>query len=296
MVELIWDGKYKDGKKVAPVRIALPFQTIETVNESAQERQRTLDFFSAGRDPEWRNRLIWGDKKYVLPSLLDEFAGRVNLIYIDPPFATGADFSFTATVPDDPDSEGDQSATFVKEPSILEQKAYRDTWGRGLDSFLQWFYETAVMLRELLAEDGSIYVHLDDNAVHYVKAILDEVFGFDSFINEIVWQRTNVHNTAGRYGRVHDVILYYAKGERFVWNEQSVAFSPAQLSRYQQDEQGRWFTGQDLTASRPTGNSGKFEWRGTMPAANRGWGYTIEQLEKWWAEGKILLDLFHKSR
>ena len=184
-MELIWDGKYKDGKRVAPIKIALPFQTIETVNESVQERQRMLDFFSSGRDTEWRNRLIWGDKKYVLPSLLDEFAGKVNLIYIDPPFATGADFSFTATVPDDPDTPGDQGATFVKQPSILEQKAYRDTWGRGLDSFLQWFYETAVVLRELLAEDGSIYVHLDYNAGHYAKAVLDEVFGVGKFVMKL---------------------------------------------------------------------------------------------------------------
>ena len=96
MTELIWDGKYKDGKRVAPVRIPLPFQTIETVNESAQDRLRTLDLFASGKPTEWRNRLIWGDKKYVLPSLLPEFAGKVNLIYIDPPFDTGADFSFTA--------------------------------------------------------------------------------------------------------------------------------------------------------------------------------------------------------
>ena len=98
MTELIWDGKYKDGKKQGPVRIALPFQTIETVNESAQDRRRTLELFTSGRDSEWRNRLIWGDKKYVLPSLLPEFAGKVNLIYIDPPFDTGADFSFTAKI------------------------------------------------------------------------------------------------------------------------------------------------------------------------------------------------------
>src|SRR5579859_6291981 len=114
MTELIWDGKYKDGKKVAPVRVALPFQTVETVNESAQQRQRTLDLFSSGRDPEWRNRLIWGDKKYVLPSLLPEFAGKVDLVYIDPPFATGADFSFQAEVGDE---------TFEKEQSIIEEKA-----------------------------------------------------------------------------------------------------------------------------------------------------------------------------
>src|SRR5579863_7409568 len=140
MTELIWDGKYKDGKKVAPVRIALPFQTVETVNETAQERQLTLDMLFAGRPTQWRNRLIWGDKKYVLPSLLPEFSGKVNLIYIDPPFDTGADFSFSATVPAHPDADSSETSSFTKEPSILEQKAYRDTWGRGLESYLNWLY------------------------------------------------------------------------------------------------------------------------------------------------------------
>jgi hypothetical protein len=93
MAELIWDGKYDEhGNKCAPVRIELPFQTVETVNESVQDRQRTLEMSSSGHDPEWRNRLIWGDKKYVLPSLLPEFAGKVDLIYIDPPFDTSQDF------------------------------------------------------------------------------------------------------------------------------------------------------------------------------------------------------------
>ena len=154
MTEIIWEGKYKDGKKTAPVRIALPFQTVETVNESSQQRQTMLDLFSTGKDPEWRNRLIWGDKKYVLPSLLPEFAGKVNLIYIDPPFDTGADFSFTATIPEGPETEENEETSFVKEPSIIEQKAYRDTWGKGLDSYLQWFYEAAIILREILTEDG----------------------------------------------------------------------------------------------------------------------------------------------
>src|SRR5437763_337442 len=100
--ELIWEGKYDaDGKRAAPVRVALPFQTVETVNESVQERQRGFMFESpsAYHAKEWRNRLIWGDKKYVLPSLVAEFAGKVNLIYIDPPFDTGADFSYNATIP-----------------------------------------------------------------------------------------------------------------------------------------------------------------------------------------------------
>src|SRR3990172_9815558 len=99
MTELIWEGKYdKDGHKVAPLRVRLPFQTVETVNESGQQRQTALDLFSSGRPSEWRNRLIWGDKKYVLPALLDEFAGQINLIYIDPPFNVGADFSLRFSV------------------------------------------------------------------------------------------------------------------------------------------------------------------------------------------------------
>ena len=175
MVELTWDGKYDaSGRKVAPLRLKLPFQTVETVNESAQERQMMLDMFTAGRPAEWRNRLIWGDKKYVLPALLDQFAGEVNLIYIDPPFDVGANFKFTTSIPVAPDDDDGQPIPLPKEPSILEQKAYRDTWGRGLDSYLQWFYETAVLLRDLLVEDGSIFVHLDWHAGYYAKLVLDE--------------------------------------------------------------------------------------------------------------------------
>ena len=174
MTELIWDGKYDaHGKKQGPVRIVLPFQTIETVNESTQDRRRNLELFASGRDTEWRNRLIWGDKKYVLPSLLPEFAGKVNLIYIDPPFNTDSDFSFTANIPE----SGEGRAYFTKEPSILEQKAYRDTWGRGLDSYLGWFYEAVLLLREMLADTAQIYVHLDWHVGNQLKVMMDEVFG-----------------------------------------------------------------------------------------------------------------------
>jgi adenine-specific DNA-methyltransferase len=184
--ELVWDGKYDaQGKRVAPLRVALPFQTVETVNESAQDRQKGFQFGAGFREEAWRNRLIWGDKKYVLPSLLPEFAGKVNLIYIDPPFDTGADFSFTATVPDNPESDEDESFTFTKEPSIIEHKAYRDTWGRGIESYLQWFYEAAVMLHELLHENGSIYVHLEPDIGNLVRVILDEIFGTQSRRTEI---------------------------------------------------------------------------------------------------------------
>jgi len=241
MAELIWEGKYdKDGRKTAPLRIALPFQTVETVNESAQDRQRSLELFRAGRTGEWRNRLIWGDKKYVLPSLLPEFAGKVNLIYIDPPFATGADFSFQVEI----DGEN-----FTKEPSVIEMKAYRDTWGRGLDSYLQWFYETVVLLRELLHETGSIYVHLDWHVGHYAKAILDEVMGVEKFLNEIVWtyggSGRGAKAIAGQFPRNHDIILWYGKGERVNYKpqrmERRVHVSEAARAGFRQDTEGRWF-------------------------------------------------------
>jgi adenine-specific DNA-methyltransferase len=169
-VELIWEGKYDAaGRRVASPRVVLPFQTVETVNESAQDRQRSLQFGPGFGEEKWRNRLIWGDKKYVLPSLLPEFAGKVNLIYIDPPFDTGADFSFTATVPDHPASEEDDSFTFTKAPSIIEHKAYRDIWGNAqthLDAYLKWFYDAAILVHELLSETGSLYVQLDSGVSH----------------------------------------------------------------------------------------------------------------------------------
>lgn len=248
MTELIWEGKYKDDKKSTPIRIALPFQTIETVNESAQQRQKTLDFFAA--DPatvysrEWRNRLIWGDKKYVLPSLLPEFAGKVNLIYIDPPFNVGADFSFTAIIPDNPDTDEDETTQFVKQPSIIEQKAYRDTWGKGLDSYMQWFYETVLLLKELLADNGSIFVHLDWRVAQYVKTILDEVFGYNNFRNEVIWCYRGMAVSENHFVRRHDNIFFYTKSSdhNFYWERVAEGLEESTIKKYRyQDSDGRRF-------------------------------------------------------
>lgn len=214
MVELIWDGKYdKDGNRVAPLRVKLPFQTVETVSESAQQRQISLDFGNS--QTEWRNRLIWGDKKYVLPSLLESYSGKVDLIYIDPPFNAGADFSFVAEIPNSPLSDS-ESETFLKTPSIIEQKAYRDTWGRGLDTYTSWFYETAVILRELLNDTGSIFVHLDWHVGHYAKVVLDEVFGLANFQNEIIWYYPDKFATGGaKLDHNHDILFHYSKGSSY---------------------------------------------------------------------------------
>jgi adenine-specific DNA-methyltransferase len=220
MTELVWDGKYDtNGRRIAPPRLALPFQTVETVNESAVDRDRNIEMFAVGRETEWRNRLIWGDKKYVLPSLIPEFAGKIDFIYIDPPFDTGADFSYTATIPDDPDEEG-EATSFTKQPSILEQKAYRDTWGRGLDSYLQWFQETVMILRDLLADSGSMYVHLDYRLSHYAKVILDDVFGRDNFLNNVVWSYQTRHSSDRFWNRKHDDLLLYKKSEKWTFNWQ----------------------------------------------------------------------------
>lgn len=292
MTELIWQGKYDEkGKRAAPLRVSLPFQTVETINESAIERQRMLDLFSAGRDSDWRNRLIWGDKKYVLPSLLDEFAGKVDLIYIDPPFNVGADFSFTATVADHPETEGENEETsFIKQASIIEQKAYRDTWGKGLDSYLEWFFESVTFLRDLLSENGSIYVHLDYHIAHYAKVVLDEVFGLNCYQNEISWKRTTARSDSKTYNHVHDTILFYTKSpNQYIFNRVFTAYDEEQVSKqYRQDENGRYF--QPITLIVPgvrKGSSGQ-PWRGIDPAA-RGdhWKYSIETLEELDKEGNI---------
>jgi len=284
MTELMWNGKYKDGKKVGPVRIELPFQTVETINETAQERQLTLDRLFSGQETEWRNRLIWGDKKYVLSSLLPEFAGKVNLIYIDPPFATGADFSFTMALPDSDES-------FTKAPSMIETKAYRDTWGKGLDSYLQWFYETVELLRDLLAEDGSIYIHLDYHVSHYAKAVLDEVFGPDDFRSEIAWKRTSSHNDPNKPGNIHDTLYFYTASSNWTWNPQYQPLDQVYLEKVYvySDARGRYRLG-DLTAPGISkGVTGK-EWRGVNPTLfGRHWRRPPEELEQILIEGGIQL-------
>ena len=170
--ELVWEGKKADVE-----RVSLPFQRIEIVNESRATREAQKNTFLKQFDTgssEWRNKLIWGDNKYVLGSLLQEFAGKMNLIYIDPPFATGQDFSINIEV-------GDQE--FVKEASLIEEKAYRDTWGEGIYSYLQVMHQRLTLMRELLASTGVICVHCDWHVGHYLKTLLYEIFGMDNFIH-----------------------------------------------------------------------------------------------------------------
>lgn len=209
-VRLEWDGKPTEVE-----RLSLPFQTVETINQSRATRDRDSGSLLAGqggKSDHPPNQLIWGDNKLVMSSLLKEYAGKIDLIYIDPPFDTGADFSYKVEV-------GDESVE--KRPSILEEHAYRDTWGRGRGSYLAMLYERLMLMYELLADTGSLFVHLDWHQGHYVKVLLDEIFGADRFLNEIVWWYYNKYQgNIKRFASNHDVVFWYSKSASYTFNRQ----------------------------------------------------------------------------
>lgn len=214
-------GLYWKGKRTTVDRIVLPFQSlevIETINESRATREKEKDSMFRqdpnALDVEWRNKLIWGDNKYVMSALLEKYAGKIDLIYIDPPFATGANFSTTVSI-------GDNEVEHTKEASAMEELVYRDTWGNGLDSFLQMMYDRLVLMRELLNEKGCIYVHVDWRVSHYLKILMDEIFGTEFFRNEIVWHYekwTSPSSTS--FQKNHDIVFFYSKGKNSNFNIQ----------------------------------------------------------------------------
>jgi len=222
--ELVWKGKYDDDGKLIPVEKPgpFPFQIVESINDPRIEKggkeaeQTTL--FDVWKGDEgstfedgWKNKLIWGDNRFVMSSLIEKFAGKIDLIYIDPPFATGANFKANVEI-------GENRVT--KEHSILEEKAYRDTWGNGLDSFLPWMYERLQIMRDLLSQKGSIYIHLDWHAGQYVKTIIDEVFGYNYFRNEIIWHYRTGNLAKNQFQRKHDNIFFYSKSDDLTFNVQ----------------------------------------------------------------------------
>jgi adenine specific DNA methylase Mod len=212
-VELLWHGKYDKielGERMPIEKPNLPFQVVETVNKPRIKGGEQQFLYPENQWPknypkEWKNILIWGDNKLVMSSLIKQgWAGKINLIYIDPPFFTGADFTVRTKV-------GDEE--IEKEPSIIEERAYKDTWSGGIASYLKYMYERLVLMRELLAENGTIWVHLDEHVGHYVKVIMDEIFGYDNFINQIIWHYPD--NFQGwlkhRYPNNYSFILAYSK-------------------------------------------------------------------------------------
>lgn len=221
--EVVWPDKYgKDGKLHQIDRKILPFQVIETINEDITSREarkygpgHQAKLFDTWKGVEgetfesgWKNKLIWGENKYIISSLAEKFSSKIKLIYIDPPFDTGADFSFTTQV-------GEERQ--LKPPSLIEEKAYRDAWGQGSSSYLHMMYDRLVLMKDLLTPDGSIFVHLDWHVGHYVKAIMDEIFGKDNFRNEIIVKRGRKKGLMYQFDKVDrmhvgtDIILWYTK-------------------------------------------------------------------------------------
>ncbi len=277
-VRLEWDGKPTEIE-----RLSLPFQTVETINQSRATRDRDSGSLLAGQAdaPDHRpNQLIWGDNKLVMSSLLKAYAGKVDLIYIDPPFDTGTDFSFQVSV-------GDSS--IEKLPSILEEHAYRDTWAGGQESYLTMVYERVSLIHELLAETGSFYLHCAPNVSHPLKLICDEIFGQENFRNEISWKRATGKNDPRRYGRTHEVLLFYTRSDSFTWNVQHGPFEDdyvEQNYRYVESETGRRYRRGDLTANKPGGDV-DYEWHGARPYRGRHWAYSKENMDQMLAEGRI---------
>ena len=274
-----WDGKPNHVE-----RPSLPFQTVETVNESRATRQRDAGSLLAtpvASGP--RNELIWGDNKLVMSSLLREHAGAVRLVYIDPPFDTGTDFSHRVAVGD---------AEVTKQPSILEEYAYRDTWGRGRDSYLTMMYERLTLIHELLSDDGSLYLHCAPNVSHYLKVVCDEVFGIGGFRSEIVWKRSSAHSDVGQgrrqFGGIHDVILFYTKGSTWIWNTQYAPYEASYVdTKYRniEPETGRRYRLDNLTGP---GGEAKGNPSYEVMGVTRHWRYSKERMATLIAEGRVV--------
>lgn len=234
-VELVWNGKTNE-----VCNVVLPFQTIEQVDEPRAEKETRLqpDLFdtATGRQLKgWSNKLIWGDNKLILSSLKNgplreeiEKQGGIKLIYIDPPFDVGADFSMDIEIGED---------TFTKQPSVLEELAYRDTWGKGADSFIAMIYERLSLMRDLLAEDGSIYVHCDWRVSGYVRLVMDEVFGKGGsndkpgFRNEIIWHYQSGGRQENAYSKKHDTIFWYSRSNNWIFDSDSVGILRGEQKR-----------------------------------------------------------------
>jgi len=291
-VELVWNGKTNE-----VCNIVLPFQVIEQVDEPRAEKdanfQKTLfDLDNRGRQLKgWTNKLIWGDNKLILSSLKNgplreeiEAQGGIKLIYIDPPFDVGADFSMDIEIGGD---------TFTKKPNILEEIAYRDTWGKGADSFLAMIYERLMLMRDLLAEDGCIYVHCDWRVNAFIRLAMNDIFGQDNYVNEITWKRSDAHSDVGQgakhFGKICDTIFYYAKSAgKQVFNMQ---FRPlpetTALKWYRHVEEGtnRRYNKADITGpgGAKKGNP-VYDWKGIT----RAWRFSKERMEQLDRKGLIV--------
>lgn len=289
-VELVWNGKTSE-----VCNIVLPFQVIEQVDEPRAEQpedtaaQMSL-FDERGRQLKgWTNKLIWGDNKLILSSLKNgplreeiEAQGGVKLIYIDPPFDVGADFSMDIEIGDN---------TFTKKPNILEEIAYRDTWGRGADSFIAMIYERLVLIRDLLAEDGSTYVHCDWRVNSIVRLAMDEIFGTKLFRSEISWKRKTGRGQTNKapteFGTQTDTILFYSKTINNMFRDIRKPLRDEYVRDFYKytDDNGRKYRIDNLSSPSPRPNL-RYIYKGYSPPKN-GWAISREKMEQWEREGRL---------
>ena len=239
-------------------------------------------------DSGWINKIFWGDNIQIMSHLLKEFRGKVDLIYIDPPFDSNADYKKKINL---------KGSRAYSDMGAFEEKQYTDIWSN--DDFLQFIYERVILLKELLSEKGSLYVHCDYHQSHYIKCILDEVFGNGGeelkgagFKNEIIWKRTSAHSNAKQgakyYGRQHDVILFYTKGTDYIWNQQYTNYEKEYIDQNyrMQDPDGRRFQAVDLTAAKPGGDT-SYDWKGYKLKSGRYWAYSKENMKAFDEENKL---------
>lgn len=251
-VELVWNGKTDE-----VTNVVLPFQTIEQIDEPREGKEfgdgGTLFDMSGKQITGWTNKLIWGDNKLILSSLKNgpmkkeiEAQGGLKLIYIDPPFDVGADFSMDIEI-----GEGDETESFTKKPSVIEEVAYRDTWGKGADSFIAMIYERLKLMHGLLAEDGTIYAHCDWRVNSFMRMCLDEIFGKNNFVNEIIWAYGGPSPVKTAYPRKHDTILLYSKSDKYKFKLQYGEIPKYLHERAKKDENGRLWVDQNLGELKP---------------------------------------------
>lgn len=197
-------------------------------------------FNNVAGDGNWMNRLIYGDNLFAMQALLagdastglPSLRGKVDLIYIDPPFDSKADYRTKINLP---------GTDIEQKPTVIEQFAYADTWEQGTLSYLRMMYQRLLLMKELLSERGSIYVHIDWHIGHYVKVIMDDVFGKENFRNEIIWKYTGSLQPKKDFARKHDCIYRYSKSTELTFNPIYVPYSEGTINRFDHiDEIGRY--------------------------------------------------------
>ncbi len=286
--ELVWEGKYDEygrRREVDVAACAMPMQKIETIDQPRSEAvaQGELALFErqSQRRNDFRNRLVWGDNKLVTASLLKEFKGKIDLVYIDPPFDVGADFTMDVPI-------GDGKETVEKDQSTLEMVAYRDMWGKGTDSYLHMMFERLSLMKELLSEKGCIYVHCDWHVTHLLRGVLETAFG-ETFVNEIIWRRSTSHSDARKFGQVHDTIYVFTKKAGYTWNAQFREYSEEYVEKYFRfrEADGRRYWKEDATGA-GAGSARKFGDKLIAPPSGRHWRWVQEKIDELYANGRFV--------